>query len=178
MGELKQGVPEFPPLLTAAPICAAFCNRAVADMRAEEEEKRWLSFWKVVGVVELLEMEDENMDPADRFKGFGGIGIRSWGSVVNGSERMPGRERRRESGWGWKELGPLMAVEEAIVVAPWWALTNLLCSSAKASQNALWVIKLSLLKQEKRKKNLSIYIRNKYGNSNELILGYVNNISI
>lgn len=47
-------------------------------MRAEGEGKWWPS------VAE--EMEDENMGPADRFKGFGGIGIRSWGSV-NGGER-------------------------------------------------------------------------------------------
>lgn len=137
MGELKQGV-EFPRLLTAAPICAAFCSRAVADMRAEGEGKWWPS------VAE--EMEDENMGPADRFKGFGGIGIRSWGSV-NGGERTGVWERRCWSGWGWKE-GALMAVE-AIVVATWWD-TNLLFSSVKASQNALWVIKLSLLQKNKK----------------------------
>lgn len=94
--------------LTAAPICAAFCSKAVADMRAaEEEEGKWWS----------LEMEDENMDPAERLKGFGGIGIRSWwGSVMGG---------------------------EAAIVAP--RLASLLLSSVKASQYALWVMKLSLL---------------------------------
>lgn len=102
----------LPLLLTAAPICAAFCSNAVADMRAEGEGN-WWSF--------RSELDDENMAPADTLRGFGGMGMRSCGSV-NGGEG-----RRGTCCWKGEAMVEAMAPRRA----------NLLFSSVKASQKAL-----------------------------------------
>ena len=91
----------------------------------------------------------ENMPPeAILFIDLKGIGISSWGMDLK-SDRplmdvvlLNGMDGMRSGIWVCDKFGPMLL----LFISPWFTL---LFSSANASQNALCVIKLSLLQKKK-----------------------------
>lgn len=190
-------------VLAVAPICAAFCSNAVADIidpaalasgcggscclfsklgdaelllgcRCEDDEGEDAVIGRPKRLPEVVDSMAAAAAAAAMFKVFWGGGrvlrgflISDWVKSDNPIVEL-GLLFRGTHDKIWSETWPCCNCKLCLMVfTRWswpWLIITLLFSSARASQKALWVMKLSLLQHQINKKSFQIFRDNKFGN--------------